>query len=75
MVGGCGSEDDGEEIREEEEHIYFITTNLGVDDIGSKEEAEEDHGDNYSDGKTGLTHPGNLQLRLPRPTIEVVMGY
>jgi hypothetical protein len=64
MAGGCGSGDEGEEIHEE--RIYFITTNLGVDDVGGEEEAVEDHSDSNNDGdgdgdcKTRLTHQGNL---------------
>ena len=67
MTDGCGSEGDGEEIRGEEEMIYFINTDLEVDD---KEETGEDHGSCYDgdadDGKTGLSHQGNFNYDLLR---------
>ena len=61
MAGGSGSGDVGEEIREEDERIYFISTDLVVDDVSG----EEDHSYGDDDGKTGLssegdTHPGTL---------------
>ena len=63
MAGGSGSGDVGEEVREEDERIYFISTDLGsctVDD-------EEDLGDGSGNNKAGLsprrdTHPYNLQV-------------
>jgi len=65
MAGGGESGDDGEEIREEEERIYFISTDLVVGDVGG----EEDHDDGDNDGKIGFslqgdTHPGTINYSL-----------
>ena len=58
MTDGCESENGGEEIREKEEMIYFINTDLEVDDIDGEEETGKDHGSCYDDdadyGKRGL---------------------
>ena len=57
MTDGCGSEGGGEEIRGEEERIYFINTDLEVDDIDGEEENGKDYGscydDDADDGKIG----------------------
>ena len=57
MTDGCGSESGGEEIHREEERIYFINTDLEVDDIDGEEETRKDHGscydDDADDGKIG----------------------
>jgi hypothetical protein len=69
----CGSEGGGEEIRGEEERIYFINIDLEVDDIDGEEETGEDHGSYYDDdadnGKTGHSHQGNSNYDLLR-TLE-----
>ena len=52
ITDGCGSESGGEEIRGEEEMIYFINTDLEVDDIDGEEETGKDHDSCYNDGKT-----------------------
>jgi hypothetical protein len=72
---GCGSGGSGshqwrvgvevEEIHEDEEQIYFISSDLVVDDVGG----EENHGDDTGDNKIGLslqgdTHPGTLNYSL-----------
>ena len=68
MTDGCESENGGEEIREKEEMIYFINTDLEVDDIDGEEETGEDHNSCYDgdadDGKTGLSHQGNFNYDL-----------
>jgi hypothetical protein len=58
MAGGSGNGDVGEEIREEDEQIYFISTDLVVNDAGG----EEDHGYGNDDGKTGLSPQGDTHL-------------
>lgn len=68
MVGGGGVGGGGEEIRIEEDRVYFISTDLGNDVVGAEEDGEEDHGDGEGDdswnSKIGLslkggTIPGN----------------
>jgi hypothetical protein len=63
-TSGGGSGDGGGAIHIEEERLYFITTDHGVDSIGD-EEAGKDRGDSSGDGesdwKAGHTHHVRMQ--------------
>ena len=54
------------EICWEEKEIYFITTNLGVSDIGGEEDTKENHdGHNFDDeGDDKEDESGTQELRL-----------
>lgn len=62
MAGGDGNRDGGEDIRIVEDHVYFISIDLGSDVGDGEEDAEEDYD---SDNDSGNINAGLFRWETP----------